>query len=122
MQQLEPLNPAAPKAALAPAVQAFVRHWLTGRRGLAIGGVAVVAAGLALGWNWFSAIGVAPIILSLVPCAAMCAIGACAMMSGNASPNPGSPDSPNSSTTTISPARPTDKNLEGRSPPEETSP
>jgi len=97
MQQLETINPAAAKVALAQAVHKFVRHWLTGRRGLVIGGVAIVAAGLALGWNWLSAIGVAPIILSLAPCAAMCAIGACAMMKSNSSvakpdtSNPGTP-------------------------------
>jgi hypothetical protein len=85
MQQLETINSAAPKVAATQPVQEFMRRWLTGRRGLVIGGVAIVAAGLALGWNWLSAIGVAPIILSLAPCAAMCAIGACAMMKGNSS-------------------------------------
>lgn len=63
----------------------FLRHWLTGRRGLIIAGIAVVLGGLALGWNWLTAIGVAPIILSLAPCAAMCAVGACAMRKGSSS-------------------------------------
>lgn len=65
-------------------IQDFARHWLSGRRGLIVGGL-VVIAGLALGWNWLSAVGLAPIILSLAPCAVMCAVGACAMRKGNSS-------------------------------------
>src|SRR5579863_451955 len=57
--------------------QQFVRRWFTGRRGIILGGVLVVIVGLALGWHWFTAIGVAPIILGLAPCAAMCALGLC---------------------------------------------
>lgn len=50
---------------------------LRGRRGLAVLGLAVVAAGLAWQWTWLTAIGVAPILVSLAPCAAMCALGLC---------------------------------------------
>jgi hypothetical protein len=78
MQQVEMTNTAAPTAGHAQAIPSFIRPWLTGRRGLIIGGVAVVGAGLALGWNWLTAVGISPIILSLAPCAAMCAVGACA--------------------------------------------
>jgi hypothetical protein len=67
------------------AVPDAIRRWLGGRRGLIVAGAVIVAAGLALGWSWLSAIGVAPIILSLAPCAAMCALGACAMMKGGSS-------------------------------------
>lgn len=45
-------------------------------------GSLVAAAGLYAGWGWLTAVGLAPIILSLAPCAAMCAIGACAMSRG----------------------------------------
>jgi hypothetical protein len=94
MQQVEMMNTSAPPTAgHAQAIPSFIRPWLTGRRGLIIGGIAVVAAGLALGWNWLTAIGAAPIILSLAPCAAMCAVGACAMMKANSAvPAPSSPD------------------------------
>jgi hypothetical protein len=86
MKQLEIAGPAlVGRLGLVKAIPDFLRPWLTGRRGLTIGGIAVVIAGLALGWNWLTAIGVAPVILSLAPCAAMCAVGACAMMKGNAS-------------------------------------
>jgi hypothetical protein len=59
-----------------------LRHWLTGWRGLTILGLVIMSGGLALGWGWLTAIGLAPIILSLGPCVVMCAIGACAMSRG----------------------------------------
>jgi hypothetical protein len=86
MQQLDIVRrAAASNGRPVQTLRDFIRPWFSGRRGLIIGGVAIVAAGLALGWNWLSAIGAAPIILSLAPCAAMCALGACAMMRGNSS-------------------------------------
>ncbi len=86
MQQLDTVRiSAAPTIRPVQTLHDFVRSWFSGRRGLIIGGIAIVAAGLALGWNWLSAIGAAPIILSLAPCAAMCALGACAMMRGSSS-------------------------------------
>jgi hypothetical protein len=30
-----------------------------------------------LNWGWLTAVGAAPILLSLLPCAAMCALGLC---------------------------------------------
>ncbi len=57
----------------------FLRRWLTGRRGLIVAAIALAGGGLALGWNWLVAVGAAPLILSLAPCAAMCALGICAM-------------------------------------------
>jgi len=50
--------------------------------GLAIGGA---IAGLALGWDWIVAAGMAPLVVSVLPCVAMCALGLCAMR-GNAKP------------------------------------
>ena len=41
-----------------------------------------MAAGLFLGWNSLVAAGLAPIILALLPCAAMCALGLCASRLG----------------------------------------
>ena len=42
-----------------------------------LGVVALAGGGAALGWPWLVALGVAPILLSLLPCAAMCALGLC---------------------------------------------
>lgn len=103
MQQLQTANSIVSGTPITQRVATILRHWLTGRRGLIIAGLAIVAGGLALGWNWLTAIGVAPIILSLAPCAAMCAVGACAMMKGPAAaatPNaPAPPPEPTSSPT-----------------------
>ncbi len=54
--------------------------WMPAKRwaliGLAIGGA---IAGLALGWDWVVAAGLAPLVVSVLPCIAMCALGMCAM-------------------------------------------
>lgn len=55
----------------------LVRPYLSGRRGLIVLAVAILGAGAALSWGWLAAIGVAPILLALAPCAAMCALGLC---------------------------------------------
>ncbi|MGE3066909.1 MAG: hypothetical protein AB7K67_15080 [Hyphomicrobiaceae bacterium] len=51
--------------------------WMTNRRIVLLAGAATLGAGLALNWGWLTAAGVAPILLSLAPCAAMCALGLC---------------------------------------------
>lgn len=43
---------------------------------LLVAGAAIVA-GLALNWSWLAAVGIAPILLSLAPCALMCGLGFC---------------------------------------------
>ena len=50
-----------------------------GRRGLIVLGVVAIAAGLALSWSWLIAIGLAPLLLTALPCAVMCAVGICMM-------------------------------------------
>ena len=48
-----------------------------GRRGILIFALAVIAAGMALNWGWLTAVGAAPLLLALAPCAVMCAFGLC---------------------------------------------
>jgi hypothetical protein len=60
--------------------------WLRTPRGLIIAGIGIILAGLALGWNWLTALGLAPLILSVAPCAVMCALGMCMMGGGKKSP------------------------------------
>ncbi len=57
-------------------------RWLTRSRLVIIAAVVAAIAGTWLGWPGLVAAGVAPILLSLAPCAAMCALGLC--MSGMA--------------------------------------
>jgi len=60
----------------------FLRPLLNDRRVLIIGAIALVVIGVGAGWNWAVALGVAPLILSLAPCAIMCALGFCMMGKG----------------------------------------
>lgn len=48
-------------------------------RNLLILSTAAVTAGAFLNWQWLVAAGVAPIILAVLPCAIMCALGVCMM-------------------------------------------
>lgn len=52
-------------------------HGRTTRKLLALLAVALAATGLTLNWSWLVAAGIAPILLALAPCAAMCALGVC---------------------------------------------
>src|SRR5690242_13617998 len=60
-----------------------VRSWVANRYVLAVGGLALAGTGLGLGWDWLTAIGVAPLILSAAPCLVMCALGLCMMGRGH---------------------------------------
>lgn len=58
-------------------VQSIVRSIFGGRRGPIAAGAAVAVAGLAFNWSWLVAAGIAPLLLSVLPCVAMCALGLC---------------------------------------------
>ncbi len=47
------------------------------RRGLMVLAIVAIVTGLVLNWSWLLAIGVAPVLLSLLPCLVMCAVGVC---------------------------------------------
>jgi len=73
-----------PQPSLLQDVVGLARYWARpawariGRgRALILLGLALAGAGVALNWIWLAAIGVAPVLLSLAPCAAMCALGLC---------------------------------------------
>lgn len=68
----------AGEPSLAVIVAKLARHYLGGRRGLIVLGVLAVGAAMVLNWGWLVAAGIAPIVLALLPCAAMCALGLCA--------------------------------------------
>ena len=54
-----------------------IRYYLGGRRGLILLIAAALGIGAALNWSWLIAIGVAPLILAVAPCAIMCGLGLC---------------------------------------------
>lgn len=55
----------------------FQVSWLSNRRLVVVLALGIVGAGAAFNWSWLTAIGVAPILISLAPCAVMCALGLC---------------------------------------------
>ncbi len=67
------------------------RSWIVTPRGLTLSGITVVATGLALNWSWLVAAGIAPTVLSLAPCAVMCALGLCMGMGQRSAPSGAKP-------------------------------
>ena len=61
------------------------RYYLGNRRGLLILAGLAIVAGLALNWSWLAAAGIAPILISVLPCVAMCALGLCMNKAGGKS-------------------------------------
>lgn len=82
----------AAQLSLAQTARALFRRYLTKRNLLALLAVAVVGAGLALNWGWLVAAGIAPILIALAPCAAMCALGLCMRGTGGKSCSTGKND------------------------------
>jgi hypothetical protein len=80
MQSIEITKPTA--GSLANDQARALRSWIGDRRVLAVAGLAIAGTGLALGWNWLAAVGIAPLIVSAAPCLAMCALGLCMMGRG----------------------------------------
>lgn len=68
--EAHPRAPSRPLAARLPS-------WLQGRRGLIALTAIVVGLGLALNWSWLVAAGATPLLLSVLPCVATCALGLC---------------------------------------------
>ncbi|MHA3026592.1 hypothetical protein [Chromohalobacter israelensis] len=55
-----------------------LKGWVTGPRRWMLLGAVVVAGGLAMGWDQLVLLGIAPILIALLPCLVMC--GAMCMM------------------------------------------
>ena len=51
--------------------------YTSGRRGLLLLAVLVVILGITFNWGWLVAVGAAPILIAILPCAVMCALGLC---------------------------------------------
>jgi hypothetical protein len=62
---------------LARRVQHATRSYLGNRTALAILAVIAIAGGLAFNWSWLVAAGIAPILLTALPCLVMCGLGLC---------------------------------------------
>jgi hypothetical protein len=75
MSSQETLN--ATKASLAQDWLNALRYWLRGRNGVIALVLLAVAIGAALNWSWLVAVGIAHLLITVLPCAAMCALGLC---------------------------------------------
>lgn len=54
-----------------------LKGWIAGPRGKWLAAALVVGLGLILGWESLVVLGVAPLLLSLLPCLVMCGLGLC---------------------------------------------
>jgi hypothetical protein len=68
-----------------------LRGFAKDRRVLIAAGVLALILGAAFNWSWLIAVGVAPVLLAVLPCAAMCALGVCAMSMNRSSPGATTP-------------------------------
>lgn len=66
-----------PAKDVAPGIVSVVRRHLAGYRLIVLLAAAGIAAGLAFNWSWLVPAGVAPLLLGVLPCVAMCALGLC---------------------------------------------
>lgn len=65
------------KPSLAGGLSGRLGPYLGGRRGLLVLGGIALTLGAGLNWSWLAAAGITPVLVGLLPCAAMCALGLC---------------------------------------------
>jgi len=84
----------ATKSSLTQDWLSALRYWLRGRNGVIAAIMLAVGIGAALNWSWLVAVGIAPLLLAVLPCAVMCGLGLCMskMMGGSCSVSSESPD------------------------------
>ncbi len=76
----------APETSLTQDWLMTLRHWLSNRWLLIAIAAVAIAAGASFSWGWLVAAGVAPLLLTALPCIAMCALGLCMMPKDGKSP------------------------------------
>lgn len=72
-----PQTASAGRSSLAQDWLYALRYWLRGRRGLLVLVAVVLVIGGILNWSWLVAAGIAPLLLTALPCVAMCGLGLC---------------------------------------------
>ncbi len=94
-----PRTAATAEPSLGRDVLSAARYYLSSRWALlALGGLAVIAGLSFGGWGWLVAAGLAPIILSTLPCLVMCGFGVCMACRSNKAQSTVSSDAANSAT------------------------
>jgi hypothetical protein len=89
-----PETAGATKPSLAQDWLSALRYWLRGRNGVIAVIMLAVVIGAVLNWSWLVAVGIAPLLLAVLPCAVMCGLGLCMskMVGGSCSASSESPD------------------------------
>jgi hypothetical protein len=66
----------------------LARYYLVSRTGFVVLAIAAIGAGLALNLSWLVAAGIAPVLLTALPCLVMCGLGLCMskMVGGSCAP------------------------------------
>jgi hypothetical protein len=54
-----------------------LRYWLRSPKGIAVLATSALVVGAALNWSWLVAVGISPLLLTVLPCAVMCGLGLC---------------------------------------------
>ena len=72
-----PQTASAGRSSLAQDWLYALRYWMRGRRALLLLVAVVVVIGGALNWSWLVAAGIAPLLLTALPCVAMCGLSLC---------------------------------------------
>jgi len=70
-------TPKMASASLARGLLDAARGHLGSRRALLILAVVALIGGVALNWSWLVAAGIAPVLLTVLPCLVMCGLGLC---------------------------------------------
>src|SRR5712691_3632688 len=72
-----PQSTKAADASLARDLLDAGRYYLGGRRGIVVLATIAVLIAVGFSWNWLAASGLAPLLLSALPCLVMCGLGLC---------------------------------------------
>jgi hypothetical protein len=76
------------------------RYAFRSRTGLLVIGGGLAAVGMYMGWDWLVAAGLAPVVLAVLPCVAMCAAGLCMIRIGGKPCSPAAQDTDESDVNT----------------------
>jgi hypothetical protein len=95
----------ATKSSLTQDWLSALRYWLRGRNGVIGMIVLAVVIGVALNWSWLVAVGIAPLLVAVLPCAVMCGLGLCMskMMGGSCSTSSNAPEHPDTPMANVAP-------------------
>ncbi len=88
----------------APTAASQLKGWLGRGPVLLLIGSAAILAGGFYSWDWLVALGVAPLLVGVLPCVAMCALGLCMNRAGGQTCDVRSPDQGGADATRRSPS------------------